>query len=305
MPDEVEQVAVLPGRGVGPFPRYAGTVEADEERPPAGAVEIARDPVAALLAAVRQVAPADGFGVGAERGGDAGGGRRFVLHAGLLPIRAGRPIPAGLRLRPAPEGRRAAHRAGAAPERPRSGSVAKRKAGTEVPAKVGREETDAGSQKGISTSVDGSPRAGIAPVSPDVDGSACAGAPLPFGLSRNCTPAAGDEQDLGREPVAVLVGLRPAPRLQLAVDVDQPALGGVLDEHVDQPVLEGDDPVPLGLVDLVAALAVDVALVGRDREVGDAPAAGQVIDGDVGAEAADQLDPVESESHGVSPSWTG
>ena len=68
--------------------------------------------------------------------------------------------------------------------------------------------------------------------------------------------SAGDEQDLGREPVAVLAGLRPAPRLQLAVDVDQAALGGVLDEHVDQPVLEGDDPVPLGLVDLVAGLAV-------------------------------------------------
>ena len=44
---------------------------------------------------------------------------------------------------------------------------------------------------------------------------------------------AGDEQDLGGEPVAVLVRLRPAPRLQLAVDVDQAALGGVLDELVD------------------------------------------------------------------------
>ena len=65
MPDEVEKVAVLPGRGVGPLPRYAGTVEADEERPPAGAVEIASDPVAA----VREVAPADGLQ--AERGGDA------------------------------------------------------------------------------------------------------------------------------------------------------------------------------------------------------------------------------------------
>ena len=82
-------------------------------------------------------------------------------------------------------------------------------------------------------------------------------------LVQELDASAGDEQDLGREPVAVLVGLRPAPRLQLAVDVDQAALHGVLDEHVDQPVLEGDDPVPLGLVDLVAGLAVDVALVGR------------------------------------------
>ena len=139
--DEVEQVAVLPGRGVGPLAGHAGAAEADEERAPAGAVEIARDPVAAVLAAVREVAPADGFGVGAERGGDAGGGRRFVLHAGLLPARAGRPIPAGLL-----SGRR--RRAGAPriararrPNGSRSGSAAEKKAGTEVPAKVGREET--------------------------------------------------------------------------------------------------------------------------------------------------------------------
>ena len=34
-------------------------------------------------------------------------------------------------------------------------------------------------------------------------------------------------------------------------------------QHVDQPVLEGDDPVPLGLVDpLAAGVPVDVALVG-------------------------------------------
>ena len=37
-------------------------------------------------------------------------------------------------------------------------------------------------------------------------------------------------------------------------------------------VLEGDDPVPLGLVDLVAGLAIYVALVGRDAQVGDAAA---------------------------------
>ena len=124
-------------------------------------------------------------------------------------------------------------------------------------------------------------------------------------LVQELDASAGDEQDLGREPVAVLAGLRPAPGLQLAVDVDQPALGGVLLEHVDQPVLEGHDAVPLGLVDLVAGLPVDVALVGRDAQIGDAAAAHELVDGDVGAEAADQLDPVESECHGVSPSWTG
>ena len=56
----------------------------------------ARDPVAALPAAMRQVAPADGFGLQAERGGDAGGGRRIVQHAGPPWSHAGRPIPAGL-----------------------------------------------------------------------------------------------------------------------------------------------------------------------------------------------------------------
>ncbi len=76
------------------------------------------------------------------------------------------------------------------------------------------------------------------------------------GLVQKLDASAGDEQNLGREPVAVLAGLRPAPGLQLAVDVDQPALGGVLLEHVDQPVLEGHDPMPLGLVDLVAGLPV-------------------------------------------------
>ena len=57
---------------IGPLAGEAGTAEADEERAPAGAVEISRHPVAAVLAAVREVAPADGFGVGAERGGDLG-----------------------------------------------------------------------------------------------------------------------------------------------------------------------------------------------------------------------------------------
>ena len=59
----------------------------------------------------------------------------------------------------------------------------------------------------------------------------------------------GHEQDLGREPVAVLAVLAPLPGLQLARDVDQPALLRVLLQHVDQPALEADDPVPLRLVD--------------------------------------------------------
>jgi len=49
-------------------------------------------------------------------------------------------------------------------------------------------------------------------------------------------------------------------------------------EHVDQPVLEGDDAVPLGPVDLLARL-VEIRLIGRDAHVGDAPARGEVVDG--------------------------
>ena len=45
--------------------------------------------------------------------------------------------------------------------------------------------------------------------------------------------------------------------LELARDVDQAALPGVLFEHVDQPVLEGDDAVPLGPVDPLAGLPVN------------------------------------------------
>ena len=59
--------------GVGPLAGRAGTVEADEERAAAGAVDVAGDPVAALLPAVRQVTAADVLGAGAERRGDGGG----------------------------------------------------------------------------------------------------------------------------------------------------------------------------------------------------------------------------------------
>ena len=70
--DEVEEVAVLPRRGVGPLAGNAGGSEADEERAPPGAANVAGGPVPALSAAVGQVAPADLFGTCAERGGDGG-----------------------------------------------------------------------------------------------------------------------------------------------------------------------------------------------------------------------------------------
>ena len=45
-------------------------------------------------------------------------------------------------------------------------------------------------------------------------------------------------------------------------------------KHVDQPGLEGHDPVPLGLVHPIAALLVDVALIRGDGKVGDLAAYG-------------------------------
>ena len=71
--DEVEQVAVLAAACVGPLPRRAGGREADEERAASGAADVAGDPVAALLAALRQVSPADLLGARGEGGGDGGG----------------------------------------------------------------------------------------------------------------------------------------------------------------------------------------------------------------------------------------
>ena len=76
-------------------------------------------------------------------------------------------------------------------------------------------------------------------------------------------PAAGDQQDLGREPVAVLAVLAPLAGLQLARDVDQAALLGVLLQHLHQAVLEGDDAVPLGAVHLVARVFIEITFVGR------------------------------------------
>ena len=97
-------VAMLAGRGVGPLARRAGAGEPDVERAAAGAVEVARDPVAALLAAMGEIAPADELGPGAERGGDVGrvhgAARRQGKHDIGMKDSSGlageHPIPAGL-----------------------------------------------------------------------------------------------------------------------------------------------------------------------------------------------------------------
>ena len=69
--------------------------------------------------------------------------------------------------------------------------------------------------------------------------------------------AAGDQDDLGREAVGVLAVLLPAPGLELARDVDQAALPGVLLEHIDQARLESHDAVPFRPVDPVARVFVN------------------------------------------------
>ena len=101
---------MAPDGRIGPLPRRAGTVQADEEGSAAGAVEVARDPVTALAAAMGEVAPADVFGARAKRGGDDGGGGRMVGH-GDSPSRDGTPDTGRL----APEGEAAERNEGARP----------------------------------------------------------------------------------------------------------------------------------------------------------------------------------------------
>ena len=72
---------MLPGGGIGPLSENSWRREADEERPPPGAVNVAGDPVSALPAAVGEISPADLFGARAKRGGD-GGGRAHDARAG-------------------------------------------------------------------------------------------------------------------------------------------------------------------------------------------------------------------------------
>ena len=120
------------------------------------------------------------------------------------------------------------------------------------------------------------------------------------GLVEELDATARGEQDLGGEPVGFLTVLAPAPRLQLAGHVDEPTLPGVLLQHVHESGLERDHPVPLGALLAVAGVAIDVAFVGGDGHVGHPSAAGQVVDGDVGAEAADDFCAIQTK-HCKSP----
>ncbi len=185
MPDEIEQVAVLSGGRVGPLPGNTGTVQADEERAAASAFEIAGDPVPALLAALGQVTPAHGLGARSERGGHVGGWRcgtgRWGRHDG--PPLDGRGTPdTGRPLPPAGAGGRSAARsADAMPERVRTRNRRQKERPTrEAPAQVeGRNGMRA--QNGMSSM--GASADGVS--------VSATGAPLPFGLSRNCTRPPG------------------------------------------------------------------------------------------------------------------
>ena len=132
-------------------------------------------------------------------------------------------------------------------------------------------------------------------------GCAEAVAPLPlapFALSRNWIREPGTSRISVENRSEVLAVLAPLAGLHLARDVDQAALLRVLGQHVDQPVLEGDDPVPLGLVDpLAAGVPVDVALVGGDAQVGHAAPRCEMIHGHIGAEAADDFGAIQSKGH--------
>ena len=81
--DQVKEISVLAGGAVGPLSGNARGREADEERAPLGAANVAGGPVPALLAAVGEVSPADFLGAIAKSGGD-GGGR---AHGTSLTIR--------------------------------------------------------------------------------------------------------------------------------------------------------------------------------------------------------------------------
>ena len=63
---QIEQVAMLAGRRVGPPPGMGGGPEPHEERAPGIATSIARLPVRSFLASTGQVAPADALGAFAE-----------------------------------------------------------------------------------------------------------------------------------------------------------------------------------------------------------------------------------------------
>ena len=106
------------------LPGDAGRRQADEERAPAGAANVAGGPVAAVLAAVGEIAPADLLGARAEGGGDGGG-----VH-GAPPARMTAPVKTGTTDRIGEHGSTSLAAAGGTPRsRPLSGSCRRRDGG--------------------------------------------------------------------------------------------------------------------------------------------------------------------------------
>ena len=60
-------------------------------------------------------------------------------------------------------------------------------------------------------------------------------------------------------------------------------------EHVHESGLERYHPMPLGALLAPAGVAVEVALVRGDGHVRHTAAAGEVVDGDIGPQAADDF----------------
>ena len=73
MTDDVEQIAVLPGGGVGPLTRYAGGDQTHPQRAASGAVDVAYRPVPSGAASGGEVLPADLLGALGERRGHGPG----------------------------------------------------------------------------------------------------------------------------------------------------------------------------------------------------------------------------------------
>ena len=81
MLDEIEEVAAFARGAVVPF-AGPGAVEADEQRLAAGAMDVTRDPVAALALAGGKVMPADGLGLGGKSRSDLGCGGGLGTYDG-------------------------------------------------------------------------------------------------------------------------------------------------------------------------------------------------------------------------------
>ena len=274
--DEIEQVPVRAVGGIGPLARRSRRGEPHEERTALGAVHIAGRPVAAHLATVGQIAAADLLGARGERGGGVGGVHR--VDSKRRPQEAERERRVGvwimgtaLRKRNRPGTGRTrplagVERVGCCPETGRTsrpgcfgrgvhGTLAygKRNGPVPRPGDGGDRPTGARTMRSkweIVTQIGGSRighavGGGGAVVRTGGLGRGRAVAVLAVGAGpgtgHGCPGRGGSRWRTGRIPRRP----SPAPRLQRAGHVHQPPGPCVLLEHIDEPGLERDHPVPL------------------------------------------------------------